>query len=251
MDEEIVAKDEAVKPEVVDEVTETPQESPTEQKTETTEAPVEGENTQPQENVPFHKHPRWQKLTQHNKELEATVNELMTFKQQMESQGQSIPSGTIPEWFKNAYGDNPEVWKLYSGYDKEMRDGMKAEILKEIKAEQEKQTQEVTKWNEWVENQFDELEDTGKTFDRNAFRKFILDYNQEYKALPLTEKGDIDISKCYDLMTKLNPPPIADTTKVEEKKKLAGKQSATSTTPATDGAIALSDLRGKRDWRDF
>lgn len=259
MDTEDLAKDEAVKPEVVNEETETPQVSPTEQKTETTEAPVEGEpakdNTQQLENVPFHKHPRWQKLNQEKKQLEATVNDLLAFKQSVESKSAptQAPATNVPEWFKNLYGDNPQVWTQYQSYEAEMRKQIQADAVKELKAEQEQQTQEVTKWNNWVENQFDELEDTGKTFDRNAFRKFILDYNAEYKSLPLTDKGDIDIAKCYELMLKLSPPSTnTDADKIAEKKKLAGKQSTTSgTTPSSDKAISLQDLRGKRDWRDF
>lgn len=240
-------------PQASDEQTETAQDSSTEQKTETVVTPSsEGENTQSEENLPFHKHPRWQRMNEEKKALEATVNDLLAFKQQVESKSSdSSQQSSVPEWFKNLYGDNPQVWSQYQSYEKDMRQQIKTEALNELKGEQEKQTQEVQKWNKWVDTQFDDLEDTGKTFDRNEFRKFILDYNAEYKSLPLNEKGDIDIPKCYELMTRLNPPSAPDN-KLIEKKKLASKMASGTTTESKQSDfISLEELRGKRNWRDF
>lgn len=246
---------EVEKPEVGKEQTETAPDSSTEQKTETTTPPQEGEqktdNTPDEENLPFHKHPRWKQMYEENKGLKQTVEELMAFKQQVEPLAKAMQpqqETPIPEWFKSTYGDNPLIWKQYQTYDKSAREEIKKELLSEIKAEETQKTQETQKWNKWVEESLVGMEDEGLKFNRNELQKFMVDWQKDYGALPLDKDGNIDFRKSLELMNKVNPP--LDSAKVaEEKKRIAAKTSSTGgNISAPKKILTLGNI--PKDWRD-
>lgn len=152
------------------------------------------------ENVPFHQHPRWKaRETEWNQKLEAMKHE---YEEQMNNLKKTVdevvkPAQTsIPQWFRDMYGDDVPAWTKYSEASKNERAQIKSEILNELKAEQSKQTEEAKKWDNWVEKQISSLEDEGKKFDRNKLVKLMSDYR------PVDEQGNYDFHKGYELYEK-------------------------------------------------
>ena len=235
--------------EVGKEQTETAPESSPEQKTETQAPAVEGANTQTEENLPFHKHPRWKQMYEENKTLKQTVESLNAFKTEVEPLVKTLqPQQPIPEWFKNTYGDSPEIWKQYQTYDKVAREQIKSELLSEIKAEEDKKTQETQKWNDWVAESLTALEDEGLKFNRNELQKFMVDWQKEYGTLPINAEGNIDFRKSLELMEKVKPKVDTEAT-LEAKKKIAAKVSSTSGSETKNKKVmTLGQI--PTDWRD-
>jgi len=68
-------------------------------------------NTSAEENIPFHKHPRFKELIEENKKLKEEIEQTRTeFSQKLESIKNEPTTEQIPESFKKLYGDSPEIW---------------------------------------------------------------------------------------------------------------------------------------------
>ena len=68
------------------------------------ETPAE-ETKQTEENVPFHKHPRFQEIIRKNKELE---EEMAQLRQATENINKPNQSTEIPKWFVDLFGENEQ-----------------------------------------------------------------------------------------------------------------------------------------------
>lgn len=232
--------------------TETPADSSTEIKAEKVEPSQQGENTDA-ENIPFHKHPRWKKMVEDNSKLRADNEDLKTFRTQVEPIIKQVSSKTeaakVPDWFSQAYGDDPSLFSKFQAYDKENREQIKKEIMDDLKKSEDESKQAETKWNEWVDTQVTTLAES-ETFDRNQLMKFMVDYQKEYGSLPQDSKGNIDFAKSLSLMNKINAQNT-DEAKLEEKKKATAKASTKSSNVDQKDTQTLDSLRGKKSWRDF
>jgi len=189
----------------LNEVTDTPSESQPESN-QTEESPSsQGEshkenNTENEENIPFHKHPRWKAKQQEIENLKKTVDELLPFREEVERLRQDFskvsPQETtqIPPWFSALYGENYDAWKIMELKEKEDRLKFKQEVVQEIENRQIEEKKEKDRWNQWIDNQLVNLENEGKKFNRNELLKIIDDYR------PIDEKGNWDFNKGYELL---------------------------------------------------
>jgi len=224
-----------------DEGKETPEAPSAENKPEGEEPPQEGDNTPEDDNVPFHRHPRWKQLYAEKKELESKVNELTEkLDSGLKEVKQSIPQQTtVPEWFREAFGDNAELYAKYRKQNESERE----EIKKEIREEMSKQSNEDRKWEDWVKTQLDTLKGDGEDFDRNELMKFASDYTV------VGEDGNIDFRKALDLMRKVKGNPESETAKA--KRKLVSVNSAKGDSePSKKDFFTPADLR-KKGWDEI
>lgn len=155
-------------------------------------------NTENEDNLPFHKHPRFKALIEEKNKLQSTLNELLPLKEEIERlKTQPVANQparqSIPQWFTSLYGENQDAWSAYQSHSQEERKQMMAEIKEEFKREQQREAQESQKWNNWIEEQLTGLKDEGKQFERNEFLKFMRDYS------PVDAHGNYDFKKGFEL----------------------------------------------------
>jgi len=204
----------------------------------------EKDNTTAEENIPFHKHPRWQEMLNKNKELEEQLNE---FKQGVSAQLEEIktkPTEQIPESFRKLYGDDPVIWKTWQEYMAGEKENWKKDTLAEIKAEQEAKSKEEKLLKEkeqeaqqYFENQFKEIEATDGKIDRNAIVKILETY---HPVEPNT--GLYDIKAAYDIYKKLNK---ADPDKSNKRKSIADASTSNGGSSSDQKPVAWDSIRNK------
>ena len=229
-------------------------ESSTEKETETPAS--EGvKNTQDDEKLPFHKHPRWKALYNENRNLRkqiedyasTTQKELADLKaKQSQQQPQSI---SIPDWFNELYGDNPVAWQKFQAHDQQTRNQIKQEILGEIQQREQVAQQESLKWNTWVDEALTTLGEEiglnlaeGTTDSPNSTRNEILKIALDYQ--PTDNNGMVDLKKAYLIwkQTKGSQP----SEKTEAKKKVADIAGTRSKGEAKErGFVTPKELRNK------
>jgi hypothetical protein len=200
--------------------------------------PKEKINTE--ENSPFHI--RWQKREE---KLKAEFEEkLEVYKKELE---QTIEDKTkqedsnIPEWFTELYGDNQVAWSKYEQREKAREEEIEKRVLTAYETKQQEQVDQSKKWEKWVDDQVELLENEGKKFDRNELIKTVLDYR------PTDEQGNFDLRKGYDIMEALKGKQDAVKTQASlERKKIADTTSKAGggDSPKKD-YMTPSDLRNK------
>lgn len=197
------------------------------------------------EQLPFHKHPRWKRLNDINKTLveqNAQMNERIAA---LEGEREAAKKGEvppIPEWFSNQFGDDEDAWRDFlDTVDK--RAGKGDEPAKPA-AKPEAAADDDKKWEAWVDDELDKLEDdpgVGK-FDRNKLMLIAAEY------LPTDENGDISLRKALDIMRNLEKGDKAKADDKIEARKKAASAAAPSPAPAKadDKKVMTSkDVRGK------
>ena len=201
-----------------------------------------GDNTIQEENVPFHKHPRFKALIDERRE---TQEELKSLKEEMErirlsSQSNQTTSSQIPDWFSEVWGLNEDAWQKYQKFSSAEKQQWKQEAIAEIKAEQQKLSEENSRWEGWIEEQLDTLKSEGKQFDRNEFLKVMVDYK------PTNDQGLYDFEKGYDLYTKLKQ--VEEKPKSNARKEIASMtMSGTPSEPTKSNVMTPSQAR-KTSW---
>lgn len=218
---------------------ETPSESQPEEIKET-ETP---EKTEEKE-VPFHEHPRW---IAHQKELE----ELRAFKEEVVPQLEQLrtlkdtpqPTGTVPDWFRELYGDNVEAYKKLQAHEQQTYQEIEQRVLNAQEARKQQELQEISKWNGWVDGEVSRLQSEGKAFEKNELLKVMIDYR------PSDDKGNFDFNKGYAiyeaLKTKEAQPKSDARKKLGDTASHGGKGEA----PKKDFQTT-NDLRHK-DWTEL
>lgn len=214
-------------------------------------------NSQDENNVPFHKHPRWKAMHDKNRALEETlamtaaeVQELRAFREQTASrldQVDRITRGeekvTIPKWFGVAFGEeNTELYQEYQQHQTEMRQQIKAEIVQEQQQAHQAATHaaqsETARWDAWVTKSVDGLRDEGLEFDENELRAVALKY------LPSDDRGNIDFRKAYDILQIEKVKDMKPTEKAKARKAIAA---ATTTKGSSESPpkeyMTAADLR--------
>lgn len=167
----------------------------------------------------FHKHPRWRAMQDELRTLrdfqERTLPILEKISTSMETREET--AANMPDWFKEAFGDNQEIWQKYLAAGAKEKSSLKEEILNEINSTIQQASAEEQKWDKWVEDSIAELQNEGLEFNRNELLKVAVDYQ------PSDENGNISLRKAYDILklakgTTATPKP--DATK---KKEIASK----------------------------
>ena len=223
---------------------ETPVVSPT---TETKEVVAEAPKVE--ENVPFHKHPRW--IERERKQKEQIESLKSDFQKELEGikkliPAQAQPALPMPQWFVNIYGDNPEAWKEHSSYDAERRNEIKDELRKEFQAESTKSTQDIKEIEKSLDSSFAELKDSGRDVDENAFTKLILDFEAKGAKLPSKADNSFDFEAIYDLFDSMNILPKKQVSQTTSAKKELAAATIKRTPDASKREYSTpKDFKGK------
>lgn len=234
-DEEEIAPDS--QPETVEEKEETeesPAPSQEEQKPEEPEKEPKAEEPAVVKEVPFHKHPRWQKLQQ---ELAEAREEAKKAREVAESK-QSVKDEPkpMPEAFTKLFGSNDEAWKEWQKLGLMTRDEV-TDYMRQMREEDKAQERAVKEANErtiqWAEEQFTALTDeTGVDFTEGTERNRVLDIIDKYGLY--TPDGRPNIVKANELREALYPKKAED---LQEKKKVVAKTNAKANAGATESDI--------------
>lgn len=196
------------------------------------------------ENVPFHKHPRFQAVIEEKNRLGETVKQLAEWKQKMEGYFEEAPSvENIPKWFVKLYGEDPEIWQEYQTWDAQRVQHIKQEAIQELTKEQTSKIEEDRRIQEKIQSEIQALRDEGLEFDENALKKIVVE-KQLFDA-----NGDLNFRAAYEIL-KYNSQPKKNTSQ-EAKKQVAAKMSPTSgTEPPKPSYVTPEDIRGK-NWRSL
>lgn len=203
-----------------------------------TEKAPEGGNTL-EDNVPFHKHPRWierekelSSLKEQEQENARVIAELLATKEQPKDV-------QIPDLLKDVFGDNIEAYKKFNLYEQQRAQDIERGILQRQEEERVQVAQETAKWNKWVDDSLSTLEGEGKKFDRNGLIKTMLEYR------PTDENNNFDFNKGYAIYQALNKE---DTTRSDARKEIGDKVSgSTRGEPKKKDYMTPADLRN-RSW---
>jgi FtsZ-interacting cell division protein ZipA len=218
----------------------TSSESQTENKN-TDKPSQKGVNTSAQ-NIPFHKHPRWQATQKELKELRETV-----LKFQQGQQTQSEP----PAWWKTQYGDTAESRKRYQNVlqkDGEL-DWLKAQIKEDL--QRERQADEATQQagEEYVNTSLQEMAEEGLKFEKNKLLKFMVDYQNEFGGGALLDsEGNYDFRKSLTLMNRMKPYNATPNIQKQVASMGGRGKAGTSQTPGVP-VLSRNALR-RGNWRD-
>lgn len=211
-----------------------------------------------EENLPFHKHPRWKKVQEEKERLASEVEELKAWKEKVNNDiVREEQTATVPNWWKEQYGDDETSlsnYKQYLSNNEKFEEKVIAKAVERIKSEQQAGVEAQQKAEEYFESQFTELEDEGKQFDRNELKKFMVDFEKKH-GLPIVytegkNKGYYNFKAAYDLMSELKTDTKASTT--QRKKEIASGSMVTKPSSQSDG-IPVFNRTDFRDgsWRDI
>lgn len=199
---------------------------------------------------PLHRDERFRRVVgdknRYRRELEEARAELQKYKsapQPQQSQQQSQQAQRRPSWFTDFFGEGPKADEAWDGF-KQMssadREQAKREALDEFRRESQSASEEAKRWEGWVGEQLDALEEEGEDFDRNALQKFLSE-NPVVDA-----QGNLDFRKGLSLMRKLNPK--ADNT--EDKRKagsLATEKAKGAPQDTKNKGVSPKDLQRLRN----
>lgn len=220
-----------------------------EPKEETPEEPSGKDTTESkdEENVPFHKHPRFKELTSRLKEydekfdsrVEERVKEVLGNVSKAHEQGTDITK-EIPKDFAELFGEDPKVYEKFSSFlNTVLKEHEESFLEKQTKAQQEEQEQ-TRKAQEHIDNEVNKLQEAGKEFDKNALIKFMLDWEQNYGSQGITTDGAYDFSKGLELMDKFAEKPEEDNSERESLANIASKQGKGNT---SGQGLSYEDMR--------
>jgi len=204
---------------------------------------AKAEDKEDEDNLPFHKHPRWiareNELSDLRESNEATARELEELKTIKESKTNNSKSD-IPDWFSELYGENETAWQKYSEHEQTRTDEIENRILARQQEKAQQQVAEDTKWNKWVDSEIAQLEADGHQFERNKLIKTMLDYS------PTDANNNLDFKKGIRIYEALEGKP--DSAKSDARKELADKTTATTKgEPVKKNYMTPAELRN-RSW---
>lgn len=205
-------------------------------------------NTSDEKNIPFHKHPRWQKMHSENQELKTMVDDLKGEISSLKVEPKEQKDAPMPNWFVNLFGEDDQAWSAWQEQTRQQKEEISKEILQAMESKQQSQTQEQQKWEKWVDDQVLAVqEENDTTFDsktRDKLLKIALDVK------PTDDKGNIDFSKAYEIMQEREEiERLRQGKQKEQKKKVAGKTVSTSKDVSKQTFKTPNDFRNK-DWAD-
>ncbi len=196
-------------------------------------------NTDDDNNVPLNKNPRFQEVIAQRQEAERLLAERTAELERLKAAPEAVP-----DWFKEAYGEDANAWSVQQRVIQETAERVKREMIeseqKKVQAQQEHQA----RWDRYVADQVAELEGEGKKFDKNELLKIALEYQ------PTDAQGNVSLKKSYDILEMRRQAVKED--KVAPKKAVAALSSAPSrqAQPAERDYLTAADLRGK-SFRDL
>lgn len=199
-----------------------PEDKPEEEKAASQEA---AENTPVEEAVPFHKHPRWQERERELESLRAEIESLKSSTKEEAPTENSRPD----EWFKEAFGENEELWEKFSRYNASLKEETKAEVLQALEDRQRQSQDELQSLSAKFNADIQELKDEGKSFDEEELRQVAAEY------FPTDENGIVSLRKAYGIYDAIRSRETDDRSRA--RKDLAAK--------------TTSDDRGESQPKDY
>ena len=164
----------------------------------------EGKNT-PDEDVPFHQHPRW-------KEREKDWNNRLKEQEQKfqdkidDIQKTSVPEETtVPEWFSKLYGDDIDVYTGYQKAHQQEKEELKTELREEMNKTSKSEKEEVKKVEDWIDSEItsigeDNEIDLEKKDGKNSLRNEFVAFMQDHKIF--NEDGNLDFRSGWEFFQK-------------------------------------------------
>lgn len=208
------------------------------------EAQQQDESNTGEEEVPFHKHPRFKEVydnLKHEREARKELEErLKEFEGKLATKQEPQPV-SVPSWWA---GDE-ESWKLYAQHQQSLVERAKQEAIEAFQRQQleekEREKAEKERSSELVEESISELREKYGKFDENRLYKIIDEYR------PTTEDGSWwDFERAYKILQMQEQAEKVGTQKsVETKKKVA------SISSAADKPSGSKPAGKYEDWRDF
>lgn len=247
LDEEAVLPDEHIVPtEEVEKVT--PPEATTETKPEAQDPSPDGANSQDDDKLPFHKHPRWKQredewsktLTETKADYEERISQLEEKFSPLLKPNEKI---SVPAFFAKVYGDDPELYKEWLAEEDARTQKIKDETIAEYEHRQvearQKVEAETKRWTDWVDTSIKTLKDKGEEFDENELKAIAIKYK------PTDEMGNIDFGLALELLKERKTDE-----KVEaDKKSTARKEIAGATKSSSKGESKERDYLTHDDIR--
>lgn len=203
-------------------------------------------NNPAEEDIPFHKHPRFKALTDEKNQLKQTVEEMQAKLQELSARTQQTPDQEedIPQWFSDAFGDDTKVWAAFKEYNENQIKQVEKSVEERLKSKSKEEQEAFSKWNNWIESEVDRLKDDGKQFDKNELLKVANDFR------PVDEKtGYINFDKAYEILSFMKSKDSqAGKEKADIKKNIISENK--SNEPQRSSELTSKDVR-YRDWRDL
>lgn len=240
----------------VPEVIETPTESPAEIKENVEEPSQGGEQDLPdntpdvEDNIPFHKHPRWIAKQRELEEMREKLSEIETIKQEFSQFKQQNTSNEpeMPEWWVESFGNDDasrNAWKKQVEHEQKLYQDWESRILEKVKTseaqEAKQQADAVAKYEAEIENKIFALQEKGYKFNKNELLKVVEEYSTD-------ETGKfsgvlIPFEKAYQILQLKKSIP-STTDKVRQKAADLSVQN-TSSGIKTNNVPSLSEIREK------
>lgn len=185
----------------------------------------EGEkNTPDAEDVPFHKHPRWQERERELEALRAEIEDLKSAKEETPPSDATGPD----EWFREAFGENEMLWQKFNKYTASLKEEIKAEFVRDQEQARQQEQETLQNLTAKFDADIQELKDEGKKFDENELRQIAADY------FPTDENGIVSMRKAYGIYDAMR-------SRQSEEKSSARKDLAAKTTSDDKGETTPKD----------
>jgi len=211
---------------------------------------IEDDNTQVDNTVPFHEHPRFKELISQKNEIKERfeeqtkqLEELKSLIANQSSQPTKEETNVDPELIP-LLGDDPKIHAQWKKVLQNERDQMLREFREQQSKEYQQQYEQQARWDNWVKESVSALKEQGKTFDENKLLKIAIDYK------PTDDQGNIDFYKAYEIMKALEP--AKDESKKIAKQKIASQtmKGSSSSNISEEKVIRSIDLKNK-SWTDL
>jgi hypothetical protein len=214
--------------------------------------PEESGEEDPEENLPFHKHPRWKEMQeerkQYKEEREQLKKELESIKgrtqeiDQLKEQFNKQPD-ELPEFYKKLWGDDEtarEAYKLYKQAEEEKLASLKESVRQELEEEKRQEEARQKEAQKMIDDQYKELEESGYKFNKDELANIAIEldlYNPQTGVYNLLAANEI-------LQARKSQSPLT-----EKKKGLASKTtSRASSSPKKNKTWTIKELRENRIW---
>lgn len=210
----------------------------------------EPQNTEDANNLPFNKHPAWQRIMEQNRQLEERLKAIETAKD-AGSKPSTESKPQVPKEFAELFGDDVEAWDKFQKLDQLRRSAWEQEQVRIKEETERKQKEDAERWQNWVDTSIAKIEETHKvklpekSSERNEFMDFMK------KRLPSDENGNIDFLKGWEWFQEIKQ---IQEKKAEEKsnarKELAAATTSGKKSESKEKVLTPQDLRGK-SWHSF
>jgi hypothetical protein len=211
---------------------------PENNQTETTQ-PVEGDNTQTPDNVPFHEDPKIQDYISRQVE-KRFEGEREKFKplEEFADKFKTKENEQVPEWF----GGTPEQWGAYQADQARIIEEAETRAVNRIKSEKEQEEKRVKEATDWFNQNVAEIEATGEKVDRNLLLKIAADNDL------VDSQSRWNYKAAYQIMKASKG---SDESTLDERKQLAGATTTDNKAePKNKNYVTSDDFRkpGMKPW---